>query len=149
VAVSRLTLREHRARLYLCAAVITLSAFGSRAANAQFVVSNNNDSGSGSLRQAILDADAAGAPSGVPGATQTITFNAGVGTITLGSPHLKTGRPAALWVGSVVRHGELPRERFSPLRRSGHRHSQPPMGDVYFGRRGDLCISHRRYPAAP
>jgi uncharacterized protein with beta-barrel porin domain len=85
VAVSRSALREHRARLMLCAAVMTLTAFGSRAANAQFVVSNNNDSGAGSLRQAILDADAAGAPAGAPGATQTITFNAGVGTITLAS----------------------------------------------------------------
>lgn len=82
---SRSALREHRARLMLCAAVMTLTAFGSRAANAQFVVSNNNDSGAGSLRQAILDADAAGAPAGVPGATQTITFNANVGTITLAS----------------------------------------------------------------
>src|SRR6185437_2419711 len=40
------------------------------AAQAQYVVSNNNDSGPGSLRQAIMDADNAGAPNGVPnGAT--------------------------------------------------------------------------------
>jgi len=55
------------------------------AARAQFVVTNVNDSGPGSLRQAILDANAAGAPLGVPGATQTITFNSGVGTIALQS----------------------------------------------------------------
>jgi hypothetical protein len=54
-------------------------------ARAQFVVTNSNDSGPGSLRQAILNADAAGAPAGVPGATQTITFNGGVGTISLQS----------------------------------------------------------------
>ncbi|OKO67325.1 hypothetical protein [Bradyrhizobium sp. AS23.2] len=44
-------------------------------AHAQFIVTNNNDSGAGSFRQAILDATAA------PGST--ITFSAGVGTITL------------------------------------------------------------------
>jgi hypothetical protein len=54
-------------------------------AQAQWVVTNTNDSGAGSLRQAILNADAA-APTGAPGATQTITFSgAGVGTITLTS----------------------------------------------------------------
>ncbi|MGH6716778.1 MAG: hypothetical protein ACREDC_11380, partial [Bradyrhizobium sp.] len=56
------------------------------AAQAQYVVSNNNDSGAGSLRQAIIDADNAGAPLGVPnGTTPAIVFNAGVGTITLAS----------------------------------------------------------------
>jgi len=39
------------------------------AAQAQYVVSNNNDSGPGSLRQAIMDADNAGAPNGVPNGT--------------------------------------------------------------------------------
>jgi hypothetical protein len=40
-------------------------------AQAQWVVTNTNDSGAGSLRQAILNADAAGAPTGSPGVTLT------------------------------------------------------------------------------
>lgn len=65
-------------------AVAGLSLVFATAAQAQFVVSNNNDSGAGSLRQAILDANTAGAPNGAPnGTTSTITFNPGVGTIAL------------------------------------------------------------------
>ena len=45
---------------------------------ADFAVTNNNDAGAGSLRQAIIDSNAAGG-------TNTITFNANVGTITLAS----------------------------------------------------------------
>jgi uncharacterized protein with beta-barrel porin domain len=51
------------------------------------VVTNTNDSGVGSLRAAIIAAEAAGAPAGTPGATQAITFAPGLtGTITLLSP---------------------------------------------------------------
>ncbi|SDN87866.1 Uncharacterized conserved protein, contains a C-terminal beta-barrel porin domain [Afipia sp. GAS231] len=56
-------------------------------AHAQFVVTNLNDSGSGSLRAAIAAAELAGAPAGTPGATQAITFAPGLtGTINLASP---------------------------------------------------------------
>ena len=51
-----------------------------------FTVTNTNDSGAGSLRQAINDANAAGAPSGVPGAANVVVFADGVtGTIALQS----------------------------------------------------------------
>ena len=51
-----------------------------------FTVTNTNNSGAGSLRQAILDANAAGAPGGVSGAANVIVFAGGVtGTITLQS----------------------------------------------------------------
>ena len=51
-----------------------------------FTVTNTNDFGAGSLRQAILDANAAGAPGGVPGAANVIVFADGVtGTIALQS----------------------------------------------------------------
>ncbi|HEY7382046.1 MAG TPA: hypothetical protein VH743_00125 [Beijerinckiaceae bacterium] len=53
---------------------------------AVFTVTNTSDSGPGSLRQAILDANAAGAPGGVPAGANAIVFAAGVsGTITLAS----------------------------------------------------------------
>ena len=57
------------------------------AAWADFVVTNNSDSGPGSLRQAILDANALNAPTGVPiyGVASTITINPGIGPITLTS----------------------------------------------------------------
>ena len=57
------------------------------AAWADFVVTNNSDSGPGSLRQAILDANALNAPTGVPiyGVASTITINPGIGAITLTS----------------------------------------------------------------
>jgi hypothetical protein len=76
-----------RAAWFAVAALIVVNVLGPTDARAQFVVTNTNtnDSGSGSLRQAILDSNAAGAPSGVPGTTQTITFAPGVGTITLQS----------------------------------------------------------------
>jgi hypothetical protein len=51
-----------------------------------FTVTNTNDSGAGSLREAIELANAAGAPGGVPGAANFIVFDGGVtGTITLAS----------------------------------------------------------------
>src|SRR5580693_6569001 len=60
-----------------------LSATG---AQAQFMVTNNSDSGAGSLRQAIINADNAGTTNGAPnGTTPTISFAANVGTITLAS----------------------------------------------------------------
>jgi hypothetical protein len=53
----------------------------------QFTVTNLNDSGPGSLRAVIAAAEAVGAPSGTPGATQAITFAQGLtGTINLSSP---------------------------------------------------------------
>src|SRR4051812_7953147 len=75
-----------RLALLASTALVGLSLALTSESYAQFIVSNNADSGAGSMRQAILDANAAGAPLGVPGATQTITFNAGVATITLASP---------------------------------------------------------------
>ncbi|MFZ1884996.1 MAG: autotransporter domain-containing protein, partial [Rhodoplanes sp.] len=48
---------------------------------ADFIVANNNDSGAGSLRQAIIDSNAAGG-------TNTIILNNGIGTITLSSSDL-------------------------------------------------------------
>jgi hypothetical protein len=77
------TLRAIRAAsLALAVGYIALASV----AQAQWVVTNTNDSGAGSLRQAILNADAAGAPTGAPGAMQTITFSgSGVGTIALTS----------------------------------------------------------------
>jgi len=47
-----------------------------RAWAANFDVTNGNDSGAGSLRQAIFDSNAAGG-------SNTITINSGVGTVTL------------------------------------------------------------------
>ncbi|WP_376695176.1 choice-of-anchor D domain-containing protein [Wenzhouxiangella sp. EGI_FJ10305] len=52
------------------------------ASAAQFTVTNNNDSGAGSLRQAVLDANASA------GADE-INFDAGVGTITLTSGQIE------------------------------------------------------------
>lgn len=57
----------------------SLAATGMAGALATFTVTNTNDSGAGSLRQAIIDANAAGG-------TNDIAFDAGVtGTITLAS----------------------------------------------------------------
>src|SRR5271165_2218783 len=50
------------------------------AGGSTFYVTNSQDSGPGSLRQAILDADAAAAASGVP---NTITVAAGVAALTI------------------------------------------------------------------
>jgi hypothetical protein len=56
-------------------------------AHAQFVVTNTNDSGAGSLRSVIAAAEVEGAPTGTPGPTQAITFAPGLtGTINLLSP---------------------------------------------------------------
>ena len=49
-----------------------------------FIVSNNSDSGAGSLRQAIIDLNTTG------GASNNIIVNSGVGTITLTSGDLQT-----------------------------------------------------------
>ena len=49
-----------------------------------FIVSNNSDSGAGSLRQAIIDLNTSG------GASNNIIVNSGVGTITLTSGDLQT-----------------------------------------------------------
>jgi hypothetical protein len=63
-----------------------LSVMLASAAEADFVVTNGNDSGPGSLRQAILNANIAGAPNGVPnGTTSTIVINPGIGAIALTS----------------------------------------------------------------
>jgi len=81
-------------RLAFCAATIAITgSFAiSPAIAATFTVSNTNDAGAGSLRQAILDANAAGG-------TDTIDFTAGAaGTITLSS-----GLPAI--TGSVTIDG--------------------------------------------
>ena len=58
---------------------IPLVAFGSPASATNFDVTNSNDAGPGSLRQALLDA------ASNPGA-DTIAVQAGLGTITLQSP---------------------------------------------------------------
>ena len=63
--------------LSLCIVFLCL-AFASRAAD--FQVTNGNDAGSGSLRQAILDANAAGT------GPHTITFSGVSGVINLASP---------------------------------------------------------------
>jgi hypothetical protein len=49
------------------------------AASASFTVTNNNDAGAGSLRQALLDASA-------NGQADTVVIQQGIGTITLASP---------------------------------------------------------------
>jgi len=84
------------------------------AARADFTVTNANDSGSGSLRQAVLDANAAGAPSGVPGTTQTITFTSGVGTINLQSalPLIYTNMSIVGTAGAAVDGGSAQRGFF-------------------------------------
>ncbi|MBX9942935.1 MAG: hypothetical protein K2Y40_02540, partial [Reyranella sp.] len=68
-----------------------LTPFQGWAAN--FTVSTNADSGAGSLRQAIIDSNAAGG-------TNTITINTGVGTITLTSGDLPTIANNATIVGN-------------------------------------------------
>jgi hypothetical protein len=66
-----------------CVALLGASlAFVSQARAQTYTVTNDNDSGAGSLRQAITSADAYSAAN--PGAATTITFTVG-GTITLAS----------------------------------------------------------------
>ena len=60
---------------------------------ADFIVSNNADSGAGSLRQAIINANTAGG-------TNNIIINSGVGTITLTSADLPTIANNATIVGN-------------------------------------------------
>ncbi|NKJ49864.1 hypothetical protein CIC12_24635, partial [Burkholderia sp. SG-MS1] len=68
----------------LMAALLVGTSLSSRPVwAADFIVSNNADSGAGSLRQAIIDSNAAGG-------SNTITVNSGVGTITLASGDLPT-----------------------------------------------------------
>jgi len=66
----------------LLLAVLGLGAAGAHATT--FTVINANDSGAGSLRQAILDADSDGATN--VGGNDTIDFSGVTGTITLASP---------------------------------------------------------------
>ena len=66
-----------RAATLLSTTCLTLCpALAGRAWAADFFVTNGNDSGAGSLRQAIFDSNAAGG-------SNTITINSGVGTVTL------------------------------------------------------------------
>jgi hypothetical protein len=59
---------------------------GESTAMAIFTVTNTNDAGAGSLRQAILDANTLGAPGGVPSGGNAIVFASGLtGTIALAS----------------------------------------------------------------
>lgn len=63
-------------------ALLSLTGFASDVSAATFTVTNTNDNGAGSLRQAVLDAEAAGG-------ADTIVFQAGVtGTIQLTSGHI-------------------------------------------------------------
>src|SRR5258708_29642995 len=79
--------RRMRSALLASAAMMGGCIALAPSAHAQFVVTNLNDSGSGSLRAAIAAAELAGAPAGTPGATQAITFAPGLtGTINLASP---------------------------------------------------------------
>lgn len=75
--------RQVKKALTLGAATLATAGLGARGAQAAtFTVSNLNDSGAGSLRQAVLDANAAAG-------ADTITFQAGLtGTITLISGQL-------------------------------------------------------------
>src|SRR5438552_18708093 len=93
--------------LFLLFGVCATCALG-----ATFVVSNFNDSGAGSLRQAILDANAA------PG-TDLIQVSHGVGTINLVTPlppvtdtaqiiNFDTGSGRVELNGLATRGGELP-----------------------------------------
>ena len=91
--VSRVPLAVHMAplrALTVCAATavgqftlasLAFVSFASVARASDFTVTNNNDSGTGSLRQAILDANSTGG-------SNTISLNAGLGPITLSSGDL-------------------------------------------------------------
>jgi len=83
-------------------------------AQAQFVVTNTNDSGAGSLRAAITAADG-NATNGTPIATQTITFQSGLtGTINLQSalPLIYTNLGIAGNSGIVIDGGNANRGFF-------------------------------------
>ena len=75
-----------------------------------FIVSNNSDSGAGSLRQAIIDLNTSG------GASNNIIVNSGVGTITLTSGDLQTVARNATIVGN---NNTLSRQQ--PVPRPVHR----------------------------
>ena len=81
------TLR-HRGKPHFTARALTLAiaaALGSVSVSvlaATYSVTNTQNSGAGSLRQAILDANASGAPAGIVGAANTINITAS-GTISL------------------------------------------------------------------
>src|SRR5215471_11799457 len=67
------------ATVLLTATAAVVGPLASTAGAATFNVTNNHDSGAGSLRQALLDAAAASGP-------DTVSVQAGLGTITLSSP---------------------------------------------------------------
>ncbi|MGZ7081392.1 MAG: hypothetical protein ACXVJT_18425, partial [Thermoanaerobaculia bacterium] len=71
-------------RAHVVSAAVIL--FASTSSAAIYVVTNTGDSGAGSLRQAILDANASGAPGGIVLGANTITFTPALsGTVTLQS----------------------------------------------------------------
>ncbi|WP_422001589.1 autotransporter domain-containing protein [Reyranella sp.] len=74
-------------------ATTSLSGVWRSAEAADFIVSNNGDSGAGSLRQAIINSNAAGG-------ANTIVINSGVGTITLTSGDLPSIANNATIVGN-------------------------------------------------
>jgi hypothetical protein len=70
------------ARALTLAIGAALGSFSTSVLAATYTVSNTQNSGAGSLRQAILDANASGAPAGIVGAANTINVSAS-GTIAL------------------------------------------------------------------
>lgn len=90
----RVVVRPHKSPLRLLAPFLLAgTTLSSPAWSADFFVTNNADSGAGSLRQAIIDSNAAGG-------SNTITLNNGIGTITLTSGDLPMVRNNAAIVGN-------------------------------------------------
>ncbi|MBI3911698.1 MAG: hypothetical protein HY320_12305, partial [Armatimonadetes bacterium] len=97
----------------LLVAVVLLALGSSRVHAATFTVSNLNDSGEGSLRQAILDANAAPGPDVIAfqaGLTGTIPLTSGELDIT-GDLEIQGPGPAALAVDGGLRSRLLVIER--------------------------------------